>query len=39
MNKFVAELIQLVNNMQGTVIKGNREEIKQSLTKAFEISK
>lgn len=39
MNKFVAELIQLGNNMQGTVIKGNREEIKQSLTKAFEISK
>lgn len=39
MNKFVAELIELGNNMQGTVIKGNREEIKQSLTKAFEISK
>lgn len=27
MNKFVAELIRLINNMQGTVIKGNREEI------------
>lgn len=39
MYKFIVELVDLGNNIKGTVIKGNRTEIKQTLLDAFNKSK